>query len=86
MKTYLLTISSPDGCLYSGQVERITLRGAEGDLAVMAGHVPFITSVQPGECLVHMEDGTVKHAKTEGGLLTVTHEAVTLLTAAFQWV
>ena len=86
MKTYQLTISSPDGCLYTGQVERITLRGAEGDLAVMAGHVPFITSVQPGDCLVHLEDGTIKNGKTEGGLLTVTHDAVTLLTAAFQWV
>lgn len=85
MKTYLLTISSPDGCLYTGQVARITLRGAEGDLAVMAGHVPFITSVQPGDCLVHMEDGTIKNAKMEGGLLTVTHDAVTLLTTAFQW-
>lgn len=86
MKTFLLNISSPDGSLFSGQVARITLRGAEGDLAVMAGHVPFITSVQAGDCLVHMEDGTVKNARTEGGLLTVTHDAVTLLTAAFQWV
>ena len=85
MKTFLLTISSPDGALFSGQVERITLRGAEGDLAVMAGHVPFITSVQPGDCAVHLEDGTRKQATTEGGLLTVTHESVTLLTAGFQW-
>ena len=86
MKTFLLNIASPDGSLFSGQVSRITLRGAEGDLAVMAGHVPFITSVQSGECLVHLEDGTEKKARTEGGLLTVTHESVTLLTAALEWV
>ena len=85
MKTFLLTISSPDGALFSGQVARITLRGAEGDLAVMAGHVPFITSVQAGDCVLHMENETVKHAKIEGGLLTVTHESVTLLTAALEW-
>lgn len=85
MKTFLLNIASPDGSLFSGQVERIALRGAEGDLAVMAGHVPFITSVQAGECHVYLEDGTVKKAKTEGGLLTVTHEVVTLLTAAMDW-
>ena len=85
MKTYQLTISSPDGCLYTGQVERITLRGAEGDLAVMAGHVPFITSVQPGDCLLNLEDGAVKKAKTDGGLLTVTHESVMLLTSALEW-
>lgn len=85
MKTFLLTISSPDGCLFTGQVARITLRGAEGDLAVMAGHVPFITSVQAGDCLVHLEDGKVKNAKTEGGLLTVTREGVTLLTTVLTW-
>ena len=85
MKTFLLTISSPDGALFSGQVTRISLRGAEGDLAVMAGHVPFITSVQAGECQVYLEDGSIKNAKTEGGLLTVTHEAVTLLTAVLEW-
>ena len=85
MKTFLLTISSPDGALFSGQVARITLRGAEGDLAVMAGHVPFITSVQAGDCVLHMEDESVKRGKMEGGLLTVTRESVTLLTAAFKW-
>lgn len=85
MNTYQLTISSPDGCLFSGEVAWITLRGAEGDLAVMAGHVPFITSVQQGDCALHMADGTVRQAKTEGGLLTVTHEAVTFLTAGFNW-
>ena len=85
MKTFLLNISSPDGCLFTGQVTRITLRGAEGDLAVMAGHVPFITSVQAGDCVVHLEDETVKKARTEGGLLTVTHESVTLLTSSISW-
>lgn len=85
MKTFQLTISSPDGRLFDGPVERLSLRGAEGDLAVMAGHVPFMTSVRPGACVLHLEDGGVKKATTEGGLLTVTHDAVTLLTAACRW-
>lgn len=85
MKTFLLNISSPDGSLFNGQVTQITLRGAEGDLAVMAGHVPFITSVQAGECCVHLEDESVKKARTEGGLLTVTNDSVTLLTSSISW-
>lgn len=85
MNTFLLNISSPDGNIFSGQVARITVRGTEGDLAVMAGHVPFITSVRPGDCVVLLEDGSVKQAHTEGGLLTVTKEAVTFLTSALDW-
>ena len=85
MKTYLLTIASPDGKLFSGQVQRIILRGAEGDLAVMAGHMPFITSVKPCTCQIMMEDGEEKPAWIDGGLLTVDHHSVTLLTSVFRW-
>ena len=60
MNTFQLNISSPDGKIIEGAVLRITVRGTEGDLAVMAGHVPFITSVRPGECVLHMEDGTIR--------------------------
>ena len=51
----------------------------------MAGHVPFMTSVRPGECVLHMEDGSVRRGHTEGGLLTVAREGVTFLTSALTW-
>ena len=79
MNTFPLTVSSPDGAIFSGSAQRITLRGAEGDLAVMAGHVPFITSVQAGDCRVILEDGSEKTFSLQGGLLTVRAEGVTLL-------
>ena len=85
MNTFQLNISSPDGKIFEDTVARITVRGTEGDLAVMAGHVPFITSVRPGECVLHMEDGTIRHGHTEGGLLTVAREGVTFLTSALNW-
>ena len=85
MKTYPLTVSSPDGNLFRGPVVQLILRGSEGDLAVMAGHIPFMTAVQPGACRIELEDGTVKNAKTDGGLLTVAGDAVTLLSESFNW-
>ena len=45
MSTYPLLISSPDGDLFRGEAEMLILRGTEGDLAIMAGHVPFVTGV-----------------------------------------
>ena len=56
MKTFPLTIASPDGNLFDQPVVRLILRGTEGDLAVMAGHIPFITAVRPGDCRVELED------------------------------
>lgn len=80
MSAFMLSISSPDGNLFSGNAERITVRGAEGDLAVLAGHIPFITTVKPGDCVLHLEDGSIRRGRTEGGLLTVGREDVTFLT------
>ena len=85
MKTFPLTIASPDGDLFDQPVVRLILRGTEGDLAVMAGHIPFITAVRPGDCRVELEDGSEKLGRLDGGLLTVAEDRVTLLSGSFVW-
>ena len=85
MNTFHLVISTPDGNLFDGEAAILSLRGAEGDLAIMAGHIPFITSVQPGPCKVTLEDGSVREGATEGGLLTVSAESTILLSGSFHW-
>jgi len=83
MNTFLLAISSPDGDVFRGEICSIFLRGAEGELAVMAGHIPFVTTVVPCEVKLVLEDGTTKIGKTEGGILTVGSDMVTLLSSSF---
>lgn len=85
MKTFPLTIASPDGNLFDQPVVRLILRGTEGDLSVMAGHIPFITAVRPGDCRVELEDGSEKLGRLDGGLLTVAEDRVTLLSGSFVW-
>jgi len=85
MNTYKLIVSSPDGNVFSGDVVGLSLRGAEGDLAILKNHIPFITSVMPGSCKIELPDGEVKMAVTEGGLLTVAKDSVTLLSSSFKF-
>ena len=85
MSSYNLVISSPDGTIFDGQAVFLSLRGADGDLAIMAGHIPFITSVKPCECKVELADGTDKEGHTDGGLLTVDTGKVTFLSGSFKW-
>ncbi len=85
MNTFRLIVASPDGRLFDGQAEMLTLRGAEGDLAVMAGHAPFVTTVRSGPCRVHLPGGKVRQGMPDGGLLTVDQEKTTLLCAGFSW-
>ena len=85
MSTYKLTIATPDGNRFQGEVEELSLRGADGDLAVLAGHMPFMTSVQAGKCRIHLPDGDERCATLDGGLLTVSSTATTLLSGSFRW-
>lgn len=82
MSTFPLLISSPDGDLFRGDAEMLILRGTEGDLAVMAGHVPFVTAVVSGNCVIITAEGERKEGTIEEGLLTVEREQVTVLTSA----
>ncbi|MBO2517532.1 MAG: hypothetical protein CW338_09745 [Clostridiales bacterium] len=84
MKNFPLVISSPDGDLFNGEVLQLILRGSEGDLAVLAGHVPFVTNVQAGKCSLILPDETRKEGTIGEGLLTVDKQKVTVLTASLE--
>ena len=84
MNEFTLRISSPDGEIFSGRALRLSLRGAEGDLAVMAGHVPFATTVKAGACRVLLPDGQEQSFELQSGILTVGHDGATLLTGGLR--
>ncbi len=85
MSTFPLIISSPDGDIFRGDAEKLILRGTEGELAVLAGHVPFVTAVQKGRCVVEDAEGKRKTGLVNGGLLTVARDKTTLLTTSLKW-
>lgn len=85
MKEFHLTVASPDGNLFSGEIVKLDVRGTEGELAVMAGHVPFVTSIVGGPCAVWLDEDTKKTATTNGGLLSVGSDEVTLLAGSFRF-
>ena len=85
MSTFSLIISSPDGDLFRGDAEMLILRGADGDLAILAGHIPFVTAVVKSNCVVETAEGERKEGVIEEGLLTVDAEKVTVLTSALEW-
>ena len=63
----------------------LIVRGSEGELAVMAGHIPFITAVKSGECKIVLPDDSEKTAQIGGGILTVQNDKTTLLCSDFKW-
>lgn len=85
MRTFLLKISSPEGDIFSENVVCLNVRGTEGDLAVMAGHIPFVSYVQPCDAKIILEDGNEKIGSVGGGVLVVSPEKTILLSGDFSW-
>ena len=85
MNTYKLIISTPDGSVFDDNAQALIVRGTEGELAVMAGHIPFITAVKPCECKIVLSEGEEKFATIGGGILTVQDKKTTLLCSDFSW-
>ena len=69
--------------LYSEFFKFLEKRG--GHDAVMAGHIPFVTSVKSCDCKIEFDDGSEKIGRTDGGLLTVSSDKTTLLSGSFSW-
>lgn len=85
MADFHLKIVSPDGLFYDGEAHQLTLRSIDGDVSVMAGHIPYLTAVAIGECRIYMGDGEPRRAACCGGLLNVTKDGVFLAPTTFEW-
>lgn len=79
MNTYRLLISTPDGNVLDDPVASLVLRGAEGDLAILAGHIPFVTAIKPGKIRVVYEDASERSFECTGGILSVGTRDVNVL-------
>jgi F-type H+-transporting ATPase subunit epsilon len=69
---------SPQKLVFSGEVEQVDVPGAEGDFGVLAGHAPFVTTLQPGILTVHGAGGAQKIVVL-GGFAEVSAEGLTVL-------
>ncbi|MBO6052413.1 MAG: hypothetical protein J6Q17_01625 [Clostridia bacterium] len=87
MKAFRLQIAAPDGLRYDGEAFQLSVRGIAGDLAILAGHIPFVTALKDGECRVYVgENGEViRRARCSGGMLIVSRDAVRVMSSDFTW-
>lgn len=85
MNSFHLVIATSDGAAFDDTAAILSLRGTEGDLAVMAGHIPLITAVKAGKCRITLPDGTEKEGAVDGGLLMTSPEKTILLSESFHW-
>lgn len=52
MEKLKLDIVTPDGLIFSGDVDEVTAAGSEGEFGVLPGHAPFLTTLKIGMLVV----------------------------------
>jgi len=78
MNTFLLEIVTPDHAAYSSEVNGVSVRGIEGDLGILPGHIPFITPLQVAPVRIKIGNEYTSIA-VSGGFVEVRKDKVVIL-------
>ncbi|GIO86530.1 ATP synthase epsilon chain [Paenibacillus faecis] len=78
MSTFLLEIVTPEHVVFSEQVESLTVRGLEGELGILPGHIPFVTPLQVAPIVVKA-GGKTKNIAVHGGFVEVQGDKAIVL-------
>lgn len=84
MTGFPLKIVTPDGLVFDGMAESLTVRTVTGDMGIMAKHVDCVAPLGMGEATVVI-DGQRRHAACIGGMVSVINGSVHLVPTTFEW-
>jgi F-type H+-transporting ATPase subunit epsilon len=73
-KTFSVSVVTPDGPAFEGDVEMIVVPGASGEIGVLARHAPLIATLKAGSTRVHPGDGAVREFATGPGFFQVLQD------------
>lgn len=77
--TLHLDIVSAEAEIFSGLAEQVAVTGSEGELGIMPGHTPLLTSLPPGQVSITTQNGSEEVYYISGGFLEVQPYTTTVL-------
>ncbi len=72
-------IVSAEESIFSGLAEMVVAHGVLGDLGIVYGHAPLLTSLEPGPVRVKLQHGEERVYYVSGGYLEVQPSVVSIL-------
>lgn len=76
--TFALAVVTPESEVLRTDAEMIIVRGVDGDLGVLARHIPLVTALKASVLVIKTEQGEERIA-VSGGFLEVRGDVVTVL-------
>ncbi len=78
-RCFYLDIVSAEAQIFAGPVRKLFVSGVMGDLEVLYGHTPFLTSLKPGPTWIVNQQGEEEVFYISGGMLEVQPDMSTIL-------
>ncbi len=76
--TLRLEVVSPDGRVFTDDVDSVVVPGIEGELGILPHHTPLVTALGTGELRIR-QAGTVQFMLISGGFVEVRPEKVVVM-------
>ena len=78
-KTFELSLVTPDGAAYEGEVEMLIVPGADGEIGVLARHAPLVAMLKAGEIRVKADGSWESFAAGPGYFKVQQDRAIVLV-------
>lgn len=83
-KYFKVKVISPDRVFFEGEADFLELKTSEGDIGILAGHIPLTAVIAPGIMKI-TKDGEEKEASLLEGFVEILPDRVTVLAEACEW-
>jgi F-type H+-transporting ATPase subunit epsilon len=70
---------SPERILFSGDVDAVVLPATEGDMTVLPGHAPVMTTLKTGFLVITDNPGNGRRMLIRGGFADISQSGLTVL-------
>jgi F-type H+-transporting ATPase subunit epsilon len=81
----LLSVVTPEGEAFQGEVDAVVLPGTEGEFGVLPGHEPFLTALRIGPLTIRQAGGEELHAVVSKGFAEVHEDTLSVMVGSCEF-
>ena len=79
-KIFKFEVITPDGVIFSDNVEQAVIPGSEGEFGVLELHSPMVSTLKEGEIKILKDNKVKETVKVTGGIAEITKNSCIILT------
>lgn len=79
MNTFHLIVTEVSGAKFDAEAQSVTVPGSAGEMTLLAGHEPLVSTLKPGTITVRAAGGDQERFAIQGGVMECVGNLITVL-------